>query len=128
MLDVQRQQSTIQRVDGVPFARLTKTDFNQFARAPQSDGERLIWLLATILFDDEVDDDISAGVPPEARAEFIHRIKKDRLSRLWAEIVREKHAHDLSMFGSAEDRAVILLWHLSQARDLVGGISAGAEL
>ncbi|KAL4891913.1 nuclear protein 96-domain-containing protein [Aspergillus ambiguus] len=110
MLDVQRQLSVITRVDGVPFACLEKADFRQFAQASSgSSQEILVWQLANILFNDDIEDDISASVPVQLRAKYMHRIKKDRLSRLWERIVREKHAHDLGKASSAEERAVHLL-------------------
>ncbi|THC96281.1 hypothetical protein EYZ11_004231 [Aspergillus tanneri] len=113
MLDAQREQSVIDRVDGIPFARLAKADFQQLAQAPStsggSDQERLMWQLSNILFNDDIEDDISAGVPSQLRCKFLHRIKKDRLSRLWQEVIREKHAHTLGKANSAEERAVRLL-------------------
>ncbi|RAQ42529.1 nucleoporin SONB [Aspergillus flavus] len=113
MLDAQKNQTTISRVDDVPLARLTKADFQQFAQTSSSladsDQERLLWQLANILFNDDVEDDISAGVPPQLRPKFIHRIKKDRLSRLWEGIVRERHAHTLGKANSAEEQAIYLL-------------------
>ncbi|GFF98348.1 nucleoporin NUP145 [Aspergillus lentulus] len=113
MVDAQRKQSHIQRVEGIPFARLAKADFGQFTQtslsSTQSDQERLIWQLANILFNDEIEDDISAGVPPQLRPKYLQRIKKDRLGRLWESIVRERHAHDLDKIESSEERAVHLL-------------------
>ncbi|PYH88593.1 hypothetical protein BO71DRAFT_365099 [Aspergillus ellipticus CBS 707.79] len=112
MLDAQRKQSAVSRVDGVPFARLATADFRQFTQASnlvQSDHERLLWQLANILFNDDVEDDISAGVPPQLRGQYRHRIKKDRLSRLWEGIAREKHAQAVARASSAEERAVYLL-------------------
>ncbi|KAJ5221594.1 uncharacterized protein N7469_010481 [Penicillium citrinum] len=109
MLNVQKQQSTIDRVDGTPFVRLPKIDLRQFAFAPSQDEERLVWQLANILFNDDIEDDISAGVPPALRSQFAHRIKKDRLTRLWESIIREKHAQALDSMDSAEERAIFLL-------------------
>ncbi|KAE8392086.1 nuclear protein 96-domain-containing protein [Aspergillus alliaceus] len=113
MLDAQKKQTIISCVDDVPFARLAKADFQQFAQTSSSmagsDQERLLWQLANILFNDDIEDDISAGVPPQLRAKFIHRIKKDRLSRLWEGVVRERHAHTLGKADSAEEQAIFLL-------------------
>lgn len=71
--------------------------------------ETLIWHIGNILFNDDIEDDISAGVPPQLRAQFAHRIKKDRLSRLWETIIRETHKHDLDKIDSPEESAVHLL-------------------
>ncbi|KAJ6161132.1 hypothetical protein N7470_004528 [Penicillium chermesinum] len=109
VLDVQRVQSTIQQIDGIPLARLSKPDLAQFALSPTANEERLIWQLTNILFNDELEDDISAGVPPQLRPQFAHRIKKDRLSRLWESIIRERHTHALERIRSPEERAVHLL-------------------
>lgn len=79
--------------------------FIQFSTGP----ERYIWQLVNILFNDEIEDDISAGVPPQLRNNFLHRIKKDRLSRLWETIVREKHGEDLGKFVLPEEVAIAYL-------------------
>jgi nuclear pore complex protein Nup98-Nup96 len=113
MLDVQRLQSSIQRVNGAPFVRMAKVDLAQFSMSPssrsQSDEERLVWQLLNILFNDDIEDDISAGVPPRLRQQFAHRIKKDRLTRLWEGIIREKHAQSLDTIRSPVERAVHLV-------------------
>lgn len=99
----------MERVDGTPLIRFPNVDLRQFAFAPSKDEERLVWQLANILFNDEIEDDISAGVPPQLRPQFAHRIKKDRLTRLWESIIREKHTQTLDFIRSAEERAVHLL-------------------
>ncbi|KAJ5304924.1 uncharacterized protein N7443_004584 [Penicillium atrosanguineum] len=109
MLDVQKQQSTIQRVDGIPLVRMSKIDLGQFAFSSAKDEERLVWQLINILFNDDIEDDISAGVPPQLRSKFAHRIKKDRLTRLWEGIIRERHAHSVELIRSPEERAIQFL-------------------
>ncbi|KAJ5264411.1 hypothetical protein N7505_008332 [Penicillium chrysogenum] len=113
MLDVQRLQSSIQRIDGTPLVRMAKVDLSQFPLSPstrsQSEEERLVWQLLNILFNDDIEDDISAGVPPRLRQQFAHRIKKDRLTRLWEGIIREKHSQDLDLIRSPVERAVHLI-------------------
>ncbi|RAL17550.1 nucleoporin family protein [Aspergillus homomorphus CBS 101889] len=115
MLEAQREQTIIKPVDGVvPFARLARADFQKLSATASSstgvtDQERLLWQLANILFNDELEDDISAGVPQEVRSQFSHRIKKDRLTRLLEGIIRQKQAQKLGKVGSAEERAVHLL-------------------
>lgn len=100
-------------MNNIPFARLVEADLVYYIRMPpgstQSDFELLVWVVATILFDDEVTDDISDGVPPQLRGKYMHRIKKDRLSYHWENIIRQKHEHDLNRIGSPEERAVMLL-------------------
>ncbi|KAL2813182.1 nuclear protein 96-domain-containing protein [Aspergillus cavernicola] len=112
MLEIHRRQSRINRIDGLPSARLAQVNFEQFTKASQSvqsDQERVIWQLANILFNNDIEDDISAGVPPQLRPKYLHRIKKDRLSRLWEGIVRERNAHAVGKAGSPEERAIYLL-------------------
>lgn len=113
MLDTQRHLSVIDRVDGIPFARLSKPDFQKFTELPVQSGqsieEVLLWRLANILFNDDIEDEISAGVPPQLRSKFAHRIKKDRLSNLWQNVIRQKHARDLENINSPEERAIHLL-------------------
>ncbi|KAJ5762400.1 uncharacterized protein N7511_005782 [Penicillium nucicola] len=112
MLDVQRQQSTIQRVDGTPLVRMTSPELWQFPLSPssrsQSEDETLVWQLLNILFNDDIEDDISAGVPPKLQQKFAHRIKKDRLTRFWEGVIREKNPN-LDMIRSPVERAVHLM-------------------
>lgn len=109
MLDIQKQQSTVHRVDGTPLVRLGKIDLRQFALSSAKDEERLLWQLINILFNDDIEDDISAGVPPQLRPQFAHRIKKDRLTRLWEGIIRARQTQSLDLVRSFEERAVLLL-------------------
>ncbi|PYH45274.1 uncharacterized protein BP01DRAFT_365748 [Aspergillus saccharolyticus JOP 1030-1] len=115
MLDAQRDLTIISPVDGiVPFARLVQADFYKMSSVASgspsvSDQERLLWQLTNVLFNEELDDDISAGVPPELRSQFSHRIKKDRLTRLLEGIIRQKQVQKLGQVGSPEERAVHLL-------------------
>lgn len=113
MLDAQKKQSTISRVDGVPFARLPQADFRRFTQissvSAQSDSERLVWQLVNVLFNEDIEDDISASVPVQLRSKYAPRIKKDRLSRLWEGLVSQKLVSDLERASSPEERAVYLL-------------------
>ena len=65
--------------------------------------------VGNVLFNDEMEDDISATVPVQLREPYASRIKKDRLSRLWEGIVRQKYVYDLERANSDEERAVYLL-------------------
>lgn len=71
--------------------------------------ERRIWRLSHILFNDAIEDDISAAVPQKYRRKFNHRIKKDRLTRVWEEIIRESYGKDIDSIKSPEERAVAYL-------------------
>lgn len=113
-MESQRCQSSIQIVDGIPYARNEKTNFQSFIQSStgasfEAGHERFIWQLTNILFNDEIEDDISAGVPPQLRKKFLHRIKKDRLSRLWESLVREKYGQELEGIVAPEERAVAFL-------------------
>lgn len=65
--------------------------------------------MANVLFNDDIEDEISAGVPPQLRDKFAHRIKKDRLSKLWESAIRQTYPYDLEDISSPEERAVHLL-------------------
>ena len=113
-LEEQKTQTEVRLVDNVPFARLTKTRFQRYAElttdsTEQANLERRVWRLAHFLFNDGLEDDISAGVPQKLRRKFNHRVKKDRLTRLWEEIIREKYGKDIDSIKSPEERAVAYL-------------------
>ena len=110
MIQAQKVHTDIQMIDNVSRARLRNVNFRNMAELAtgpdvQSDLERQIWQLAHILFTDDVEDDISLAVPKELQQKYIHRIKKDRLSRLWENIIREKHGKVIEHIESLEERA-----------------------
>lgn len=113
MIAAQKDQSIIDRVDGIPFARLAKPGFERFITLPiecgQSWDEMLVWNVANVLFNDDIEDEISAGVPPQLRPRFTHRIKKDRLSKLWEGAIRQRYIYDLENISCQEERAIHLL-------------------
>uniref|UniRef100_A0A093V7L7 Nucleoporin n=1 Tax=Talaromyces marneffei PM1 TaxID=1077442 RepID=A0A093V7L7_TALMA len=108
VLEAQRRQSSIRLIDSAPSARINSFDFRSFVQS-STGPERYVWQLVNILFNDEIEDDISAGVPPQLRNNFLHRIKKDRLSRLWENIVREKHGEDVGNLVLPEEVAIAYL-------------------
>jgi nuclear pore complex protein Nup98-Nup96 len=113
-MEAQLQQSAIRLIDGVPSARIANIEFGPFIQLPAEPSmadffETLTWQLTNILLNDELEDDISAGVPAQLRQKYIHRIKKDRLSRLWESILHERHAKYVDKIQNLEERAVILL-------------------
>ncbi|OAX84565.1 hypothetical protein ACJ72_01064 [Emergomyces africanus] len=113
-LNEQMTRTEIRIIDSAPFARLSKVDFSVLAdtvsdNSLAADLERQVWQLANILFNDDIQDDISAGVPENLRHQYLHRIKKDRLSRLWQTIIRDRHVKEITSIESPEERAIAYL-------------------
>lgn len=111
---VQKDRTNVQLVDGVPYARLEKAVFHRLVASvtgtsDSATKEKDLWNLAMILFNDDYQDVISAGVPEELHDQYRHRIKKDRLSGLWETMVRAKHGKDADQVSVPEERAVALL-------------------
>lgn len=114
VLMVQKLRTNVHLVDNVPFARLGKADFRRLGTAvagtsPAATHEKDLWNLAMILFTDDYQDDISAGVPEDLQDKYRHRIRKDRLSRLWENMIRARHAGDIAGIVVPEERAVAYL-------------------
>ncbi|KAI1909930.1 hypothetical protein LOZ39_004266 [Ophidiomyces ophidiicola] len=112
-LILQKSLSSIKLVDGIPFANLTDADFLLFigsiqGDSPESELERRVWQLAYILFVDDIQDDISAGVPDHLQKQYLHRIKKDRLGLLLETMIRQCHS-DIENIPSPEERAIAFL-------------------
>ncbi|KAK2877245.1 hypothetical protein FQN49_001320, partial [Arthroderma sp. PD_2] len=113
-LQLQKTQSAVRPVDNVPFASLAIPDFGALAKAvtdntKEADTEKWVWHLANILFNDDLEDDISDGVPTSLREQYQHRIKKDRLSRLWETIIRNYRTSGFGGLKTPEERAVSYL-------------------
>ncbi|EAS36157.3 nucleoporin SONB [Coccidioides immitis RS] len=108
---LQKARSVIQIIDDVPSASLSVADFLALIdvvqeESPEGELERRVWQLAYILFNDDIEDDISAGVPEHFRKQYLHRIKKDRLSLLWEDIIRQTHGANVEASATAEERAI----------------------
>ncbi|EFE30806.1 uncharacterized protein ARB_02296 [Trichophyton benhamiae CBS 112371] len=109
-LQLQKTKSIVRLVDNVPFASLALPNFGALAEAvidttKAADTERWLWQLANILFNDDLEDDISEGVPAGLLDNYKHRIKKDRLSRLWETMIRTHHPNETGDLKTAEERA-----------------------
>lgn len=74
----------------------------------KSSHETSVWTLAHILFD-EYDDDISASVPAAERSKYEQRIRKDRLSRFWQQLVSESAKRAVIAAPTPEERALAFL-------------------
>lgn len=111
---MQKTKSIVRLVDNVPFASLALPNFGALAEAvvettKEADTERWLWQLANILFNDDLEDDISEGVPAGLLDNYKHRIKKDRLSRLWETMIRTHHPSGTGDLKTAEERAFFYL-------------------
>ncbi|KAI9879574.1 MAG: hypothetical protein M1830_008108 [Pleopsidium flavum] len=112
-LKKQRVWTSIATADGVPHAQMLSTSFTQFSqlvdgKGQQSSLEKLVWELAHILFDD-YDDDISTGVPENERPQFQQRIRKDRLTQFWQQLVQDSASKAVAAASTAEERAIAYL-------------------
>lgn len=92
---------------------MLSTNFDQFSElvkseCPSSSHEKLVWELAHILFDD-YEDDISGDVPREQRMHLLHRIRKERLSNFWRQLVGDSASQAASAATTAEERAIAQL-------------------
>lgn len=111
---LQKAHSSIRMKDGLPFASLSRANFPPLidgiqGDSPENDLERRLWQLTYILFNNEIEDDISAGVPEHLRKQYLYRIKKDRLSLLLEAIIRQNHAAEVENIKSPEERAMAYL-------------------
>ena len=92
------------------MAQAQKTPFSDTASLvqPDSEYEKSVWQLASILFDDQ--DSEAYGVPAIQKGIFDHRIRKDRLIEFWALLCVSSAKQAVSEAKDAEERAIA---HLS---------------
>ena len=125
---IRSPNTDVQLSNGVPYARIKKADFDNFAERVQewetlngaskvTKNEFLIWKCAHILFDD-YDDKFTAGFSEEQKKQFDHRIRRDRFQELWELLILEKNitATDDHPSASPEELAVYCL----SLRDIEG--------
>ncbi|MCJ1432977.1 Nuclear pore complex protein Nup98-Nup96 [Xylographa pallens] len=102
----QRVRSEIVIDRGIPYAKALPLPFKVIGSTCTSDShERLVWDLASILFDN-YDTDVAFGVPENERSNYEHRIQKDRMSLFWSQICQEKALAAVSAAPTAEERAL----------------------
>jgi nuclear pore complex protein Nup98-Nup96 len=102
--------TVIQNLEGVPFATLPDSysflDFfdNQNARDPSVAHEKLVWELASILFD-------PLNIPAELEhiENALERLRKDKLSAFWQKLVDQAAAQQAAMARSNEEKAIAAL-------------------
>lgn len=109
-LDYQRTSTKISLDNAVPFAELQPFSFDEVAKLVhnKSSHEMSVWVLAHTLFD-EYDDDLTASVPPAERSKYEERIRKDRLSRFWQQLVAESAKQAVTTAPTPEERALAFL-------------------
>lgn len=95
------------------MAQLQQTPFADIASLvqPDSEHEKSVWQLASILFDDQ--DPEAYGVPAAHKYQYDHRIRKDRLITFWEQLCDSSAKQAVSAAKDAEERAVA---HLSAHR------------
>lgn len=100
---IQRKAAHIQIVDGAPYASSpSDLSFAEFADAvdgndPASEHEKLMWLLAAILFDNFYDEEV-------------HDLsRKDVVSGFWRSLVTDSAKKDTGSRNSSEEHALIQL-------------------
>jgi nuclear pore complex protein Nup98-Nup96 len=96
--------------EGAPFATLPERfSFSDFfdgpnARNPVVAHEKLVWQLASVLFDEIV-------VPDELQqvANAVDRLRKDKLSDFWQRLVDQASTQQVAMARSSEEKAIAAL-------------------
>lgn len=92
------------------MAQPEQTPFKDIASLvqPDSEYEKCVWQLASILFDDQ--DPEVYGVPAAHKEQYDHRIRKDRLIAFWEQLCDTSAKQAVSEAKNAEERAIA---HLS---------------
>ncbi|MCJ1391499.1 Nuclear pore complex protein Nup98-Nup96 [Xylographa bjoerkii] len=103
-----RSRSEIVIDQGIPYAKAIPLPFRVMASTCSDSRERLVWDLASILFDD-YDTDDTFGVPENEISTYEHRIRKDRMSTFWSQICQDKALAAVSAAPTAEERAIAYL-------------------
>jgi nuclear pore complex protein Nup98-Nup96 len=115
-----RKNAQISLVNGVPVAKHKSVPFSTFCgriaekkigNIVAPGGEREVYQLAHVLFDD-YEDEFSAGLTAQQYKQFVHRIRKDRLTDYWDLLVGRRHYKDIA---EAEKRSLeeAALWYLT---------------
>ena len=101
--------------DGVPFALATSdicfSEFAEIIEGVDTDArvhERHVWQLASILFDD-VSEDLIETVSEDDYEQEQWRIRKERLSDFWKNLVLSDAVYDASRATTPEEKAIAYL-------------------
>jgi len=110
-LDLHQRLSTVQLEDGVPSAHIDgATKLKDFAvggdrgKNTAADHERLVWELASVLFD-------TAKIPAdlEDQPAAAETFRRDELSRFWEHMVESQTSKAIAMAASSEEKALAAL-------------------
>ena len=106
----QRAHTNVKLDHKVPMAKLQQTPFEDMASEvqPDTEYEKSVWELASILFDDQNPEDY--GIPAAQKSTYDHRIRKDRLIAFWEQLCHGSAGQAASAATTAEERAIA---HLS---------------
>jgi nuclear pore complex protein Nup98-Nup96 len=104
--------TTVEESAGVPLARLRDGfSFAEFGEGrgaatvnPASAHEKLVWQLASVLFD-------QVHVPKELEdfPKAVDRLRKDKLSVFWQKLVEPRASQQVAMARTAEEKAIAAL-------------------
>lgn len=115
-IDIQKSSSTMVKSKEVPH--ITTNDNARFAdfasvvdrSTPAGQHEHAVWTLASILFDEVDASEIPVGIKGEELPDFISRLRKDKLSSLWKDLVQRDVDVQVFKARTAEEKAML---HLS---------------
>ena len=104
-----RERTTFTQENNTPNASMQHTPFTDFYNAvqPDSEFEKSVWELASILFDEQNSE--AYGVPRNQSHDFDSKIRKDRLIDFWRRICRDDANKAASNSSSHEQRAIACL-------------------
>ncbi|RDW88821.1 hypothetical protein BP6252_00853 [Coleophoma cylindrospora] len=110
VLNKHKSMTAIDLQNGIPFAQLTQGHlFTEFfhdtnARDPAAMHEKLVWELASILFDD-----IAVPAELEQVPNVTDRLRKDKLSVFWQKMVDQASSQHVAMARTPEEKTIAAL-------------------
>ena len=106
----QRAHTVFITEESTPKAISKQTPFKDVPQQTQTDStsEKSVWILASILFDDQSCE--VYGIPTSQKREYNVRIRKDRLVNFWQDVCEEEAKNAAAEAASDEERAIA---HLS---------------
>lgn len=102
--------TSVNVVDNVPTVGLGSVDsltaffHGQDLQSPSSSHEKMVWELASILFDQVLD--AQGGLVPPSE---LRQARRHNLSKFWQNVVEEAATRDVGLAHTAEDKAIAAL-------------------